>query len=520
MRAAIFNNEGQILSDVYTNCYFIAELGAHHTLPILSLVANAEDLFNDTTGIMVPGIYWDKKNPDWTGNYYQRGDEWEKPVYTTFYEPDGTVGFSQNAGLRTHGGNSRRFHQKGFKIYARDEYGNDEFKYKMYPDRGTSSFKRLVLGPSSASWSSAGIEDFICNKSVSTLNVDRVATRPIVVYINGEYWGIYYLEEKIDKHYISSYHNVNKDSIDLISGWGGGVEEGSNENFLAFYDFIANTDFSIPKNFQLLATKMDIDNFIDYQLFEIYSSNIDWPSNNTKFWRPKGDNGKWRWIFFDGDACLQRIHHNSLLYVLDESDATEENNKKATLLFRKLIKNDTFKTLFFTRAEALLNSSLSFDTLFQFYKTVTTQFYSEIDNQMARISYPKTTTEWAKGINRVKNYLAHRPCVLRQHILDEFQFLIDIPECTDPNEKITRLETYPNPSQGQFTLTFESLENSLLTFSVVDIYGRIKFQTNSLATSGENQLKINISNLDSGIYIYHLQTGESTSSIKGIISKN
>ena len=154
LRAAVFTNDDQLVSEVFTNSYFIASIGKKHELPIISLVVSPDDLFNHEEGLMVPGVHWDEDNPFWTGNYYMRNDDlWEKPVYVSFFEPDGSVGFKQNAGLRTHGGNSRRLLQKGLKIYARDEYGEDKFDYQLFESRETSSFKRLVLGPSTASWS-------------------------------------------------------------------------------------------------------------------------------------------------------------------------------------------------------------------------------------------------------------------------------------------------------------------------------------------------------------------------------
>jgi len=116
IRAAAFNGQGEQISEVTTHSYFIKSLGIDHTsFPIVSICADHDDLFDYETGIFVPGIHWESDNPLWTGNYYQRGIDWEIPIHVEFYEYSDSSGFRQNAGMRTHGGNARRHPQKGLR---------------------------------------------------------------------------------------------------------------------------------------------------------------------------------------------------------------------------------------------------------------------------------------------------------------------------------------------------------------------------------------------------------------------
>lgn len=527
IRAAVFDNNGSIVSDVFTRSYFITSIGAKHELPILSLVVSPEDLFSYEKGIMVSGMHWDENERNWTGNYYQRGDEWEKSVYVSFYEPDGTVGFEQTAGLKTHGGNSRRLLQKGMKLYARDNYGKDEFDYKLYEDRATTSFKRLVLSPAAASWSQAGLEDFISNKAVSQLNVEWLATRPTVLYLNGEYWGLYFIEEKIDDHYISTYYEVDKDSLDIMKNWAGLVGHGNDKNYSKFLSFMQETDFSSDENYSQAQSFMDIDNFIDYQLFEIYIANLDWPMNNLSSWRPQNTDGKWRWIFYDGDAGLNNIKQTSLVDAIGINKDPNSVQYKSSVILRSLLRNEHFKTKFLVQLENLLNTSLSYNTLKPILEAAIASFRPELDNHINRFNYPTSNNTWSKGIENIEKFITNRPCELSDQVVDLFDYELDISEskcrivkgAPEGKNIATNISLYPNPNNGQFYLTFNFPITSLVTLQAIDVLGQIKFETEVIVEAGENKLGMKLDHLDAGIYFYRIQIEEESVTVKGVISK-
>jgi len=271
IRAAIFDEQDERVSEVVTHSYFVKELGIDHaSLPIVSICAEHHDLFDEQTGIFVPGVHWDSSNPLWTGNYYQRGREWERPIHIEFYANSNNVGFRQHAGLRTHGGNGRRHPQKGLRLYARSEYGSSHFNHRIFEERPMTAYKRLVLKSFASSWSQAGIEDYLTSKMAANFNVDAVAMRPVILYINGEYWGFYYLQERTDERYLEANFGVDKDSLDLIEDWWGGTIAGSSYDFITLYNYFINNDLSENENYNVISEWLDIDNFIDYQLFQIF----------------------------------------------------------------------------------------------------------------------------------------------------------------------------------------------------------------------------------------------------------
>ena len=131
--------------------------------------------------------------------------------------------------------------------------------------------------------------------------VDISAWRPSIVFINGEYWGILNIREKQNEEYLAAHHGVNPDNVDMLEGSGASVIEGDSEHYDEMLSFLKNNSLRDSSVYFELKTKMDVDNFIDYQISEIYFANTDWPGGNIKYWRPRTENGRWKWILYDTD---------------------------------------------------------------------------------------------------------------------------------------------------------------------------------------------------------------------------
>jgi len=520
IRAAAFDSNDNRITDVITNSYFISELDIyHHDLPVVSICAEHKDLFNYETGIFVPGIHWDENNPDWTGNYYQRGDDWEKEIHIEFYESPDNTGFKQNAGLRTHGGNMRRFPQKGMRLYARSEYGESEFEYPIFKDKPMVEYKRLILRPSSSSWSQAGIEDHISNKMVIETEIDAVASRPCVVYLNGEYWGIYFLQERVDNRYISENYDINKDSVDIIENWWGNVFSGNNDDFLSLYSFIEQNDLSITSNYNIVTDWIDIDNFIDYQIFEIFIANYDWPSNNMKCWREQKDGAKWRWIFFDGDAALQSLEFDGYAHALNEGDDGWPTCAHSTLFLRKLLSNQVFYMKFFNRMEFLLNNQLNYSTSGVIFQNIISGIGVEIDNQIVRFKLPENRIKWADKVYSCNTFLSYRPCEMKEQTVDVFNRTLLIKECSFENISVTDMLVFPNPTSGRFTLTFESSASLPATIQVSNVVGQSLITTERVIFKGQNTICFNKKYLPEGLLFVNVITENQIFSAKMLCIK-
>ena len=496
IRAAVFNEAGTRIGSVTTNTYLIKSLGGDtHGLPMVSICADSLDLFDYERGIFVPGAHFDPSNPGETGNYYQSGREWERRMNFEFYELD-NAGINQQAGLRTHGGTGRKIQQKSMKIYARDEYGKKRFKHKFFETIADSSFKHLVFKPFTATWFIAGVNDHICNQIAPQLDLETLASRPVALYLNGEYWGIYYIHEKPDEHYLEDHCHVDIDEINLIEDWDGTCEAGNNDNFIELYDFIANNDLANPDAYDYVASRMDIDNFIDYQIFEIFTANLDWPANNMRCWQE--DNGPWRWIFFDGDIGLIQKEFDAFANATYDGPSGYPSSSRSTLFLRKLLGNESFKVKFINRFDQLLRSTLAYENTKIFNDKALETLKGEIPKQVARFNTPDNYQNWENHMYGIDAFLAQRPEIVFGQLVDHY---------LSDDFSLTIDALYPTPAQNEIRIQTDFDKTAMTDIQIFDLTGRLRYSKNYTFGVGQSAFTIPIS-LHSGIYI--LRIGDKT----------
>ena len=382
------------------------------------------------------------------------------------------------------------------KIYARDEYGKKRFKHPFFETIADSSFKHLILKPFTSSWTQSGINDHVSNQIAARLNLETVASRPVSLYLNGEYWGIYYIHEKPDERYLEGHFQVDIDDINLIESWRGECEAGSNESFLELYDFIANNDLSDSVAFQEVARRMDIDNFIDYQIFEIFSANLDWPANNMRCWQV-GDS-KWRWIFFDGDIGLIKKEYDAFANATYDGPASYPSNSRATLFLRKLLQNESFKVAFINRFNQLLHTAFAYENTKGFKEAAFETLKGEIPNQVARFHNPDSLQLWEEHMEGIDAFLSLREhFVLEQmyeyYLADDFRLTIDA--------------LYPTPAQDVIRIRTNLDKTAMTHVQIFDIEGRLRYSKEWAFGVGESELAIPIW-LPSGTYV--LRVGDTT----------
>lgn len=397
IRAAAFDTKGNRVSGVATQSYFIRSLGCDtHGLPVVSLCADSLDLFDFERGIMVPGVWYDPMNPDWSGNYYQRGREWERHCNVEFYELD-NGGINQYAGLRTHGGNARREQQKGLKIYARKEYGEKRFGHKFFDGLDNASFRRLVLKPYRDL--AQALRDDVATRMAQSLNVETVASRPTTLFINGEYWGIYYLKERPDEHYLANHFGYKPKDFTVIKKWGTETVLDGSSRFVQMMQSIDKADFSNEDDYNRIASIVDLDCLIDYYCLEIFTANVDWPANNSCCWQVIDE--KWRWVFYDGDGCFSDPGFDAFANAVYDGDEVWPASRISTLIFRKLIDNEGFRRQLFERFSHLILNELDVNKAIQYFENAYEIIQDEVGAQVERFGM----LEKNKYLNEKENFL-------------------------------------------------------------------------------------------------------------------
>ena len=441
----------------------------------MSLCADSLALFDYDTGILVPGAFFDAGAPERTGNFYQSGKEWEREANVEFFEPTDNSGINQVCGLRTHGNLSRRYPAKGMKIYAREEYGKKRFEHRFFLDSPLDSFKHLVLKPFALFWPFSGAQDYVCDALARQLNVEAPLCRPVLVYLNGEYWGLYFIQEKMDERFLEDHYGVDPDKCNIIGNWKGEVEQGSGRNFHRMMRWLEDADLTETDDYERISELIDIDNYIDYMVFETFVGNWDWPGNNMRCWQV-GD-GPWRWMFFDGDATIINegldVFVNAAVYA---EPATWENYPETKLLFAKLLENNGFKSAFKARARELCSTLFSYEHTSIVFNDIVATLRPKIEDQRHRFGYPYTMEIWNEGNAQIDAFLQSRV----EHYLDamdSFPLLRDDVNLSD----LDHFTCYPNPTNGEVRITMQEDWPRPLVITIYNAMGqRVYCQTVSL----------------------------------------
>ena len=490
LRAAAFDDTGQRVGEICTQTYLVKELGCDSLdLPVISICADSADLFDFYTGIMVPGYWYDSNNVGYSGNYHQSGREWERKVNIELLLPEGG-GFNQFAGLRIHGGNTRNYPQKPFKIYARDEYGSKYFSCRVFQDLPFTQYEKLVFRPFQCPWKSNGVNNYIATKLASKLNIDVSAIRPAILYLNGEYWGIYFIHEKTDEHFLKAHYGHKKDNYNIIDNWWE-LKNGTIENFDFLMSFIQENDLSKDSIYQKANHLIDIDNFIDYQIFEIFICNEDWPGNNTRFWQYK--DGPWRWIFHDGDISLYNFLYDAYANATSTEVDQWSNKESATLLFRKLLLNKNFRQKFLDRYIFICKTHLDYSQTLPIWKNIYSMLEIEVGDQIQRFGSLKDIIHWQDYMYSIERFLQVRAA----YALSE----IGISSSLDIDKKnIVEQQCFPNPSSGEFILHLIVFGEQQQNITIYDLSGRQRYSSRVLCHNGDNYIPLSV-DLPTGIYI-------------------
>ena len=507
-------------SKVYTSTYFVDEnISTKYTLPVISMVTEESNLFDSDSGIYVPGVHFNINNPEWTGNYCKSGIKWEKPVHVEYFDKNGALGFSQDAGLRIHGGKTRIAAQKSLRLYARNEYDKKYFNYPLLPQKENTEYKRFILRTTMGSWHDQSIiKDVLAHEIAKELNIETQDFQPIIVFLNGEYWGVHTLRDKIDEHYINYEFDLDKDSVDLIGGNYNLIFAGDNSHYKNVLEFIENNDIRDLNNYEYLKTQIDIDNYIDYQISEMFFANFDWPENNMKLWRPQTENGRWRWIFYDLDAGLKNINYNMFVHCTNTDESISwPNPPHSTFLFRNLLLNSEFVNKFVKRYAEILNSDFSSNSILTKVNSIKELYENEIESHISRWHFPDNHSKWEIDIEeKLVNFLENRPCSVQENINDFFNPVSFDFDCNE-NADILNLTLAPNPNKGTFFIknnTAQTIRGNILISSIT---GRKIYQENYIYLNAYEKKYLYLPKLSNGMYLLSYANSISSEKIKFII---
>ena len=448
VRAAAYK-DGK-MSPVTTGSFLIdRRLNRRYNLPVISLTGSAEELFGYEKGIYVQGKpFFDHggtpSNYVNQGNFYHRGELWERPVHVEFFLDNGERVIAQNFGTRIHGGGSVERAAKGLRLYGRDIYDTkDEISYPIFPNaldafgKIKDSYKRVILR--------AGGDymdiytDAVNHQIMEPAKVGLQHSLPAILLLNGEYWGLINIRDRYDDHHIARQYKLDRDNVIILDApWGEGsveqVDEGRPEDINLYrevYRFAVNNDLQDDQNFSVLEEKIDMLSYIDYQIMFIYLNNVDWYGDkHFRYWRARetGDapyqDGKWRFMIWDFDTGARPgivpvtfDLLNNFIHPEGGGEFYGAGDPRKTAMLRSLLTNDIFKNLFINRFADHMNSTFRSNRVHSILKERFSLLEPNLEEHYDRWNHQGATLERR---DEMIDFFSKRPDIQRKHIQNHF----------------------------------------------------------------------------------------------------
>ncbi|MDN6162527.1 MAG: CotH kinase family protein, partial [Atopostipes sp.] len=434
------------------------------------LITDPDNLFDEEIG-----IYTEE-------NAFNSGSDWERPVHVEYFEPDGGQKIKQDAGLRIHGGATRKNAQKSLRLYAKNEYSDKNiFSHDFFDSLEkrnntgyVKSFKRLNLRAAGDGWYRTMFDDAFMQSLVAPLgSFDTQAYKPSVIFLNGEYYGIQNIRERYDRYYYQSHYDIDPEDLVVLKG-NARLSEGKNKDVYHYKNMLDNIErnpLNIKENYEWLKTMIDLDSFRDYFVTEIYFGNADWPHNNIRFWRkttdsyeenaPYGHDGRWRWSMYDTDAGFYfkdeevghkdvtvghkeydwNHKHNTIDWVMDEIDGRTGEKTWPNFLFRSVMENEEFFNQFLNRMSDLINTIFLEDEVNNQLDSFEAGIRDEMPHHIERWGAIKSMESWHHLINNKRIFAKERPAYIRKYIIDEFDLegTVSVNIANETDEGLVRL---------------------------------------------------------------------------------
>lgn len=434
IRAAAFR-DGYLSGDVATATYLFRSDGVNHALPVVTLVTDPDNLWNSKTGIYATGDQFDPDAASYadtlkSATYYQAkfateeqvDTIWEKPAAFSLFDDNGRQVFTQNVGIRIAGSFGRGRAQKGFNVIARKEYGKGSMEYPFFENRPYTEYKAVVLRAGAQDQNRSKIRDELASGLLegTDINILYQAYRPTVLYLNGEYWGVYFMKEKRNRFFVAQHENT-ENNVDLAIGKGFKQRSyGDNSDWVSLYEYATSHDLSSAEAYAYVSERMDVDSFRDYMIAEIYNGNTD--TYNFQYYRLKG--GKWKFIFYDFCWGFQSPGHDTLAFRMGKTPSDVCSAK----LFAAMLQNKGWRDSFCRRFAELLNTAFAPERV----SALIEELYGYVEPEIKRerekfnkdtfmgVKQPNTNLGTYEGfqseISKLKDFAQKRPEELKRQL--------------------------------------------------------------------------------------------------------
>ena len=444
-------------------------------LPILSLVSDKDNFFSRVNDEEKGGIYIFTGPPvgDATGH------GWTRPTSIEIFGGPQQHDLTIDCGMRLHGGHGRLAEKNpkhSFRLVFKDEYGSDKLKYPLFGEDEPQVFKQLVLrchfGNSWQHWIEGNRQEAQYTRDVWARRMQRkightsVNALYVHLFLNGMYWGLYNIAERVDEQFGKNHLGGKKSDIDVVK-----VEEDdgnhieATEGTLEVWEEMLETAAvaADAQSYARLDTLLDIDSFIDYILINQYAGNTDWDHHNWYALRRRGqDSQGFRFLCWDTEIIFENVDENL--------SAGSKHMGAPTTIFHGLLKNKDFAARYRARArelladDGLLGETSVVEVWDSLYNTISTAIYDEA----ARWGdYRRDVHQYAYGAGRLytvdKYYMRERNRLLTEYFPQRSR------------KVLAQILAYvPEPTAIGSTLNSKVVDNKWYTLQGIEVQHPVK----------------------------------------------
>ncbi len=399
--------EGFLPGEIDARTYFLNE--HDFTLPVVSLSFEPDHFYDDMIGIHVRGR---NGTAGYCGDVANWNQAWERPAYFEYFDKEGVRRISQSVGVKIAGGCTRGRDQKSLSIYARGKYGDNDFDYPFFVEKpDINCFPSLLLRNSGNDQDQTLLRDAFLQALVKpSMDIDWQSYQPAIVYFNGSYRGIMNLREKTNEDYLTTNYFFPDGEFDFLER-DREIIHGTDYDYAKLLSFMNRYSLSDDENYRQVASKIDIQEFINWMTVHLYIGNRDWPDNNHKFWKA-GPDGKWRWMLFDLDYGFgfrldaDGYKHETFEYFTAVDGQEPPRPPWSTLIFRKLVENNGFRKQFL--ATFLTHVYSSFEPEWCNYVLDSLSAVIDYEIYYNQLKYGRTKELWEYYLSSLKEYAVNR----------------------------------------------------------------------------------------------------------------
>ena len=346
-------------------------IGAPHVFPVMSLAVDPVRMFDKSIGMYQLGPYSGAEYPHFGANFWSRTRE--LPTSFVLLNEQGNLLYESFGGLKIFGGYSRAEVKKGFRLIARSKYGASDFLYPFIPNRSRERYGSIVIRASGQDMRRTSIMDVLVTRMTADLDLDQQSHQPIILYINGSYWGIYNFREKVNQRYLAHKYNYPEQSITILE------HSDISRDFQHLLDELRSRSPDSAQDYLWIQTVVDTDSVRDWMLTQLFTANQD--IGNIRIWKSSVEGSRWKYLLFDSDLSFLVPKFNTLAYILSKGRKIQYPHQRIS---GWLVENEEFRSDLHKRAMFFYHELFSVETFQSHLSAIKEMYGPEIKRDRER----------------------------------------------------------------------------------------------------------------------------------------